>query len=45
MLTPNDYGKNALYDETTRKIMEKIEFIHGGVEYDTKYPEGIPTSV
>ena len=45
MLTPNDYGKNALYDETTRKLMGKIEFIHGGVEYDAKYPEGIPTSV
>ena len=45
MLTPLDYGKEALFNETTRKIMEKIDFQHGGVEYDTKYPEGIPTSL
>lgn len=45
MLTPIDYSKNALNNETTRKLMEKIEFAHGGVEYDSKYPEGIPTSV
>ena len=25
--------------------MSKIEFEHGGAEYDEKYPEGIPTSV
>ncbi len=25
--------------------MTKINFEHGGVEYDSKYPEGIPTSV
>jgi 2-methylcitrate dehydratase len=25
--------------------MEKIEFRHGGPEYDAKYPDGIPTSV
>lgn len=25
--------------------MEKAEFEHGGKEYDSKYPEGIPTSV
>lgn len=45
MLTPVDYGKNALFSETTRKLMSKIEFVHGGIEYDSKYPEGIPTSV
>ena len=45
MLTPLDYGKEALFNETTRKIMQKIDFQHGGVEYDTKYPEGIPTSL
>jgi len=26
MLTPFDYSKNALFSETTRAIMEKIEF-------------------
>lgn len=25
--------------------MEKIGFVHGGAEYDAKYPEGIPTSL
>jgi 2-methylcitrate dehydratase len=25
--------------------MEKIEFRHGGPEYDAKYPDGIPTSL
>jgi len=25
--------------------MDKISFTHGGKEYDSKYPEGIPTSV
>jgi 2-methylcitrate dehydratase len=45
MLTPLDYGKEAIMDETTKKIMQKIEFVHGGAEYDTKYPEGIPTSM
>lgn len=45
MLTPLDYGKEALFNETTRKLMDKIDFTHGGVEYDNKYPEGIPTSL
>lgn len=30
MLTPHDYGKDALFNETTRSIMDKIEFAHGG---------------
>ena len=25
--------------------MEKITFVHGGAEYDSKYPDGIPTRV
>ncbi len=25
--------------------MEKIEFRHGGPEYDAKYPDGIPTTL
>jgi 2-methylcitrate dehydratase len=45
MLTPLDYSYPALQNQVTRKIMEKIEFEHGGSEYDSKYPEGIPTSV
>jgi 2-methylcitrate dehydratase len=45
MLTPFDYGKNAIFNETTRAIMDKIEFQHGGLDYDSKYPDGIPTSI
>lgn len=45
MLTPQDYSRASLFDETTRDLMSKIEFIHGGEEYDSKYPEGIPSSI
>ena len=45
MLTPNDYGKDALNDNQTKALMEKISFVHGGPEYDRRYPDGIPTSV
>jgi len=45
MLSPYDYGKDALYDPDTRELMTKISFSHGGEEYDSKYPEGIPTSL
>ena len=30
MLEPQDYGYKALYDTTTRALMSKINFIHGG---------------
>jgi 2-methylcitrate dehydratase len=45
MLSPYDYGKDALYDAATRSLMQKITFSHGGPEYDAKYPDGIPTSL
>lgn len=45
MLLPEDYNEQSLVDPLTRKIMEKIEFQHGGKEYDDKYPDGIPTSL
>ena len=45
MLLPDDYADEALFDPTTRAIMEKVEFRHGGEEYDAKYPDGIPTSL
>merc|ERR1740138_1543654 len=45
MLSPYDYGKDALYDAATRDLMGKITFAHGGPEYDAKYPDGIPTSM
>lgn len=45
MLGPRDYSQEAIHNRLTRALMEKIEFEHGGVEYDRRYPEGIPTSV
>ena len=45
MLTPYDYGKEALFEKETRSLMEKINFHHGGKEFHEKYPDGIPTSV
>jgi len=45
MLSPYDFGKDALYDAATRELMGKITFSHGGPEYDAKYPDGIPTSM
>lgn len=45
MLTPQDYSKDAINNEVTRELMHKIQFFHGGDEYDSKYPEGIPSSI
>jgi len=45
MLSPYDYGIDALYDPETRAVMQKITFEHGGAEYDAKYPDGIPTAI
>lgn len=45
MLEPKDYGHKALFDAQTRDLMTKCTFTHGGPSYDSKYPEGIPTSI
>jgi len=45
LLSPHDYGINALNDPQTRGLMQKMQFSHGGPDYDAKYPDGIPTSV
>ncbi len=47
MLDPYDYqvSEHAIFHPVTRSLMDRIEFVHGGAEYDAKYPEGIPTSV
>ena len=45
MLEPADYNEASLNDPLTRQIMAKIEFRHGGKEYDEKYPDGIPTTL
>lgn len=45
MLMPDDYNDAALFHPLTRELMNKIDFQHGGPEYDAKYPDGIPTSI
>jgi 2-methylcitrate dehydratase len=45
MLAPSDYGDAALLQPLTRQLMQKIDFRHGGADYDAKYPDGIPTSL
>lgn len=45
MLEPEDYSNDAIFHPVTRRLMEKIDFAHGGPEYDRRYPDGIPTSV
>jgi len=45
MLSPYDYGHEALYDADTLSLFPKITFTHGGQKYDDAYPEGIPTSI
>ena len=47
MLGPYEYApdKRAVFHPMARSLMERIEFRHGGPEYDAKYPDGIPTSI
>jgi len=45
MLLPLDYDERSLYDNITRELMKKIQFEHGGKEYDDNYPKGIPTKL
>ena len=45
MLAPADYDESALHHPLTRRLMERIDFEHGGTEYDARYPDGIPTSL
>ncbi|MFM7808403.1 MAG: MmgE/PrpD family protein, partial [Planctomycetota bacterium] len=45
MLGPHDYDPAAIKNEMTRALMAKMDFEHGGAEYDKRYPEGIPTSL
>lgn len=45
MLVPADYDEEKLVDPLTRQFMDRIEFRHGGPEYDEKYPDGIPTTI
>jgi 2-methylcitrate dehydratase len=45
MLMPSDYDDEALFHPLTRQLMQRIDFCHGGPDYDRLYPDGIPTTV
>ena len=45
ILTPYDYDRASIHNPVTRALMDKITFEHGGDEYDSRYPDGIPTSM
>jgi len=47
MLQPSDYAEDesALFHPLTRRLMGRIDFRHGGPDYDKRYPDGIPTSI
>lgn len=47
MLSPYDYkvDDTAIFNDLTRSLMAKINFVHGGPEFDRNYPDGIPTSI
>ncbi len=47
MLMPADYAEDdtALFHPLTRRLMEQIDFRHGGPEFDRRYPDGIPTTI
>jgi 2-methylcitrate dehydratase len=44
-LEPKDYSKTAIANPATHALIAKMTFTHGGEEYDSKYPDGIPTAV
>jgi 2-methylcitrate dehydratase len=45
ILMPADYSDAALAHPLTRELMQRIDFRHGGPDYDAKYPDGLPTSL
>ena len=45
MLLPDDYSPTAISDPAIAKVIHRLEVVPGGEAYDSRYPEGIPTSV
>ena len=45
MLLPDDYSDATIADPAVAALIAKIAIVHGGTEYDSRYPEGIPTRV
>ena len=45
MLMPEDYDRSNLMNPLTRRIMQLIQIVHGGPEFDARYPDGIPSKL
>ena len=45
ILLPEDYTDEKIHNTTIRQLINITEIVHGGENYDQKYPQGIPTSV
>jgi 2-methylcitrate dehydratase len=45
MLLPDAYSDAAIRDPEIARLIDRIEIVAGGPDYDALYPEGIPTSV
>jgi 2-methylcitrate dehydratase len=45
MLLPDDYSDAAIADPAVASLIERIAIEPGGPDYDSLYPDGIPTSV
>ncbi len=45
MLGPYDYDPASIKNASTRALMSRIDFAHGGPDFDRRYPDGIPTSI
>jgi 2-methylcitrate dehydratase len=45
MLLPDDYADAAIADPAVAALIAKLEIVHGGPDFDARYPEGIPTRV
>jgi len=45
MLLPGDYDAERIADPAIAPLVDRMAIIHGGPDYDARYPDGIPTSV
>ena len=45
MLLPDDYDAERIADPGIAALIGRMAIIHGGPNYDARYPDGIPTSV
>ena len=45
MLLPDDYAAERIADAAITALIGRMTIIHGGPDYDDRYPDGIPTSL